>query len=421
MNTLMKTTALGALLGVMGTAAIAQDVVVNVLSIVVDGEQEETYREAIAQAYEAANPGIDIQLEYIENEAYKAKLPTLLQSPARPEVFFSWGGGVFYEQAEAGILQDISGMASPECLANHSDAGLGSFARDGNQYGMPMYAAEVVFWYNKDLAAEAGIDVEAIETWDQFLAAVETAKAAGVTPIVVGGKDKWPMHFYYSLLAVRMLGEDAILAAAAGEDGGYANEGFVNVGEEFVRLVDLEPFQPGFMDAGYDKASNLFGDGQAIFQLMGNWDYNASKQNATDGVGLSDEQLGILSFPTVEGGAGGDNDTFGGINGWLVSEGASQEAVDFLCYMVNTENQREGGAQGLWIPVAKDASGGIENPFFRQVSENLGESQYHQLFLDQALGASVGGVVNDISADLAAGATTPQEAADLIEEARQFQ
>ena len=421
MRSFLKLTAVSAIAGLIGTGAIAQDKVVKVLSIVVDGEQEELYREAIAQAYEAANPGVDIQLEYIENEAYKAKLPTLLQSPARPDVFFSWGGGVFYEQAEAGILQNISDVASPECRANHSDAGMGAFSRDGVLHGFPMYAAEVVFWYNKDLAAEAGIDVDAIKSWDDFLGAVETANAADVTPIVVGGKDKWPMHFYYSMLAVRMLGEDAILTASTGEDGGYASEGFVDVGEEFARLIALDPFQPGFMDAGYDKASNLFGDGKAIFHLMGNWDYNSSKQNATDGVGLADENLGIFKFPVVEGGAGGATDTFGGINGWLVSEGAPQEAVDFLCFMVNTENQTEGGAQGLWIPVAVDSAAGIENPFFRQVSENLGESQYHQLFLDQALGASVGATVNDVSVDLATGAISPQEAAEMIEEAREFQ
>ncbi len=421
MKSLLKLTAIGAVAGLVGTAASAEDKVVKILSIVVDGEKEELYREAIAASYEAANPGIDIQLEYIENEAYKAKLPTLLQSPARPDVFFSWGGGVFYEQAEAGILQDISDVASDDCRANHSDAGLGAFSREGALYGLPMYAAEVVFWYNKDLAAEASLDINSIQTWNDFLNAVETAKAAGITPIVVGGKDKWPMHFYWSLLAVRMLGEEAILTASTGEDGGYANEGFVRVGEEFKRLIDLEPFQAGFMDAGYDKASNLFGDGKAIFQLMGNWDYNASRQNATDGVGLSDEQLGIMKFPVVESGAGGENDTFGGINGWLVSKDASPEAVDFLCYMVNTQNQREGGAQGLWIPVAKNSSDGIENPFFRQVSENLAASQYHQLFLDQALGASVGGAVNDISVDLATGAATPLEAAELIEEAREFQ
>ena len=109
------------------------------------------------------------------------------------------------------------------------------------------------------------------------------------------------------------------------------------------------------------------------------------------------------------------------MNGWLVSEGASQEAVDFLCFMLNQENQTTAGAEGFWIPVAIGSSGEISNPFNAQISKNLAASPYHQLFLDQALGASVGGTVNDVSADLASGATDPVEAAARVEEARLFQ
>ena len=249
----------------------------------------------------------------------------------------------------------------------------------------------------------------------------QTAKAAGVTPIVVGGKDKWPLHFVYSLLAMRIVGADGIAAAAAGEDGGFGNDGFVKVGEELVRLAALEPFQRGFMDSGYDKATGLFGDGDGLFHIMGNWDYGASKAGSTSGEGLTDAQTGMISFPMVEGGAGDPTATFGGINGWLATEGASQEAVDFLCFMLNKENQTKAGAEGFWIPVAKGSSGEITNPFNAMVSEHLAGSAYHQLFLDQALGASVGGTVNDVAADLASGATDPEEAANRVEEARMFQ
>ncbi len=408
-------------LALIAGQASAKDLTVNMLSIAVNNESEVPYYEGIAEAFEAANPGVDIVIEFQDDESFKTRLPTLLQSDAKPDIFFSWGGGVFYEQAKAGVLADIGGMMSPECNAAHSDAALGAFAYEGVQHGMAMYAAEVVVWYNKDLAAQAGVDVEAIETWDQFLAAVETAKAAGVTPIVVGGQDKWPVHFIYSMLALRIAGADGIAAAAAGENGGFGNEAFVRVGEEMVRLAEMEPFQPGFMSAGYGQAAGLFGDGEGMFHVMGNWDYGASKASSTSGEGLSDDQLGVISFPMVEGGAGDANSTFGGVNGWLVSEGASQEAVDFLCFMLNQENQTTAGAEGFWIPVAIGSSGEISNPFNAQISKNLAASPYHQLFLDQALGASVGGTVNDVSADLASGATDPVEAAARVEEARLFQ
>ncbi len=61
--------------------------------------------------------------------------------------------------------------------------------------------------------AKGNVDGDKIKTWDDLLAAVKAIKAAGVTPIVVGGADKWPLHFYWTHLAVRVGGKPAFEAA----------------------------------------------------------------------------------------------------------------------------------------------------------------------------------------------------------------
>ena len=50
--------------------------------------------EKIAQDYNASHKGVNVQMKYLENEAFKAKLPTMLQSDSRPDLFYSWAGGV---------------------------------------------------------------------------------------------------------------------------------------------------------------------------------------------------------------------------------------------------------------------------------------------------------------------------------------
>ena len=55
-----------------------------------------------------ANPGQHIKWEYLENEAFKQKLPTLLQSEQRPDIFYSWGGGNFQTRVDAGLLKDVT-------------------------------------------------------------------------------------------------------------------------------------------------------------------------------------------------------------------------------------------------------------------------------------------------------------------------
>ena len=102
-----------------------------------------------------------------------------------------------------------------------------------------------------------------IKTWDDLLAAVKTLKAAGVTPIVVGGADKWPLHFYWTYLAVRIGGKAGFEAALRGENGGFEGETFQKSGVLFKQLVDLQPFQNGFLGFKNPQAVGYFGDGKA--------------------------------------------------------------------------------------------------------------------------------------------------------------
>ena len=205
-------------------------------------------------------------------------------------------------------------------------------------------------------------------------------------------------------------------AAKAGEGAGFADEAFIAAGEQFKRLVDLEPFQEGAMGMNWPDSAGFFGDGNAAIMLMGNWFLGSQRGEAADGEGLSNEELGFFNFPIVEGGAGRATDTLGGINGYVVGPNAPDEAVAFLQHYVNQENQIEAGKRGLLIPQAAGADAEITDPFLAQISRNIAESQWHQIFLDQDLGADVGGVVNDISGKLASGDIDPQTAAELIQE-----
>jgi raffinose/stachyose/melibiose transport system substrate-binding protein len=89
--------------------------------------------------------------------------------------------------------------------------------------------------------------------------------------------------------------------------------------------------------------------------------------------------------------------------------------------MISAKYQREAAKAGIFIPIVKGTDDAIDNPFFQQVARDLTQSSYHQIFLDQYLGASVGATVNDISADLAQEVITPEEAAAQIQEAWDFQ
>lgn len=413
----MKHIALAAMLGLAVTMPVQAQTVVKHLHIASIPEEVELMNQAVAD-FEAANPDIKVELPFLENEAFKAKLTTLLQSADAPDVFHSWGGGVFYEQAAAGVLRPVEDVMSDEAKESQGTAGVSAFtAADGHLYGAARDVGEVVLWYNKTLFDQAGLDPASMVTWQGFLDGVQTLKDAGITPLSLGAKDKWPAHFWWSKLVVRLAGKDGFEAAARGEGDGFAGEDFVRAGEYLLELAELDPWQQGFEAAGYGDAAGLFGDGKTAMHLMGDWDYGVQKDNSASKLGIPDDELGILPFPTVEGGKGDPTDTLGGLSGYLFSRNASDAAVRWIEYFNSAEVQSRFANAGFYIPIARGAADDMTNPFKVQIAQNIGNAHWHALFFDQALGPNVGGVVNDVSAELAANAISAEEAAELIKEA----
>jgi raffinose/stachyose/melibiose transport system substrate-binding protein len=397
----------------VGTAAA--DTTVKWLHIEVNPAQVKIWDE-VARAYEAAHPGVKVEMQFLENEAYKAKLPTILQSKDRPHVIYSWAGGVLKTQIEAGVLEDITDQ-----VKGYSDtitpAALAAFTQNGRVYGLPIALSQVGFLYNKELLAKANVDAAKIKTWDDLLGAVKALKAAGVTPIVVGGADKWPLHFYWTHLAVRSGGRAAFDAALRGDNGGFEGETFQKSGALFKQLVDLQPFQNGFLGFKNPQAVGYFGDGKAAMTLAISTVYHLQRALAADKVGLGEDKIGWFDFPAVPGGKGEPTDTLGGITGWLITKGAPKEATDFLKFFISKDVQTKLAAGNFLIPVVKGAEVGLNNTFMKQIADNLAKSNYHQNFYDQSLGPSVGRVVNDVTAEIAGGSMTPQQAATAIQAA----
>lgn len=370
----------------------------------------------IGADYEKLHPDVSIRFQYLENEAYKAKLPTMLQSSDRPDIIWSWGGGVMRAQIEAGYLRPL-GPAALAVVPRMIPADAAAYKVNGTYYGLPILHSEVCFFYNKRLFAKAGVNAAAIKTWVDFLAAVKKLKAARITPITVGAGEKWPMHFYWAYLAMREGGAQVVARAQAGKDGGFTAPPFVEAGQRLQELADLKPFQPGYVGTLALQSAGQFGDGKAAMQLMGNWLLNTQAGNAADGKGLPDSDIGIFGFPVIAGAPGRATDELGGVNGWLVTKTAPPAADDFLAFFFQKKYQDEAAAQGDYIPALAGTSAAIKDPIIRQIATSLEHATALQIFFDQALGPSVGRVVNDVSVAVAAGQMTPKAGAEAVQQA----
>ncbi len=106
------------------------------------------------------------------------------------------------QQADGGIAKDITADIA-DWSGTFNPAALAAYQLGGKTYGVPYDIGMVGFWYNKDLFKKAGVE-QPPATWTEFLDAVNKLKAANITPIALGGKAKWPGHYYWTYLAMRI-------------------------------------------------------------------------------------------------------------------------------------------------------------------------------------------------------------------------
>jgi raffinose/stachyose/melibiose transport system substrate-binding protein len=379
-------------------------------------EEQKAEWQALADQYVADHQNVEIEITVLENQAFKDKLTTAMQSGEPPDIFQSWGGGVLLEYAKADLVKDITAdLAADGWGESFLPAALGLYGADGKNYGVPWRMGMVVFWYNKALFEQAEIEKNP-ETWPEFLETVQKIKDAGITPITVGEKDKWPGHFYWVYLATRIGGKAAIDAAYSRE-GSFTDPTFIDAGARLKELIDLEPFQEGFLGADYNASAATIANGNAAIQLMGHWDISVQKDQSESGEGLG-ENLDYFLFPSVEGGAGDPTDVLGGGDGFGIGKNASPEAIDFVRFMTSLENQKALAAKDLTVPpVVKGAETAVTDPLLKRIGATVGEANYLQLYYDQFLPPNTGLTVNDAVQTIFAGTATPEEAAQMIEDA----
>jgi len=403
----------------LGAASASAATVVKWMHVELDPKSVAVWEE-IAKEYEAKHPDVDVQLQFLENEAFKAKLPTLLQSNDVPDFFYSWGGGVLEEQSKTGALKDLTEVFDADggkLRQAYNASAIDGLSFDGKVWAVPYRVSLVSFFYNKELFAKAGVKAEDIKTWADFSATVKKIKDAGIVPIAGGGGEKWPIHFYWSYLVMRNGGQAVFDAARKGEGEGFMDPTIIKAGEQLAEFGKLEPFQPGYLGATWPQALGVFGDGKAAIILgFDNTEANQRK-NAGDGKGLAPENIGRFAFPVVEGGAGKATDTLGGLNGWALTKNASKEAIDFATFLTSKESEEKMATAGMILPVATGAAGAVKNPLLADSAKQLAASTWHQNFFDQTLGAAVGRVVNDISVEIVSGQMTAEEGAQQIQDA----
>lgn len=285
----------------------------------------------IIDEYMEENENVTIEVEALDEEAYKTKFKAYSME-GMPDVVSIWGQPSFLDEVlEAGVLAELN-------EADYEDYGfisgsLEGFKKDGKLYGLPRNTDVAGFYYNQKMFEENGWEVP--ETYDELLELAGTIQEAGVIPLAMDGGDGWPMAVYLSDILYKLAGTDySTVVSEAIATGDFSDENLVKATELLKETADAGLFQNGYDSQDYATAQNLFTNGQAAMYYMGSWDASmALNEDIPEEIRTN---IRVFTMPVIEGGKGTATDIAawnGGGYGVSANSEVKDEAIKFLNYM----------------------------------------------------------------------------------------
>ncbi|WP_170546725.1 ABC transporter substrate-binding protein [Ruegeria arenilitoris] len=168
-----------------------------------------------------------------------------------------------------GALANLNDLAAQEGWDEVVPEALQFFAKvDGKWISAPVNVHSTNWvWANKSVLDANGIAVP--ETWEDFVAAVETLKAAGITPIAHGGQ-AWQDATVFDAVAMSAGGPEFYKAAFIDLD--EETLGSDTMKEAFDRMAFIrDNVDDNFSGRDWNLATAMVINGEAGFQMMGDW------------------------------------------------------------------------------------------------------------------------------------------------------
>jgi glucose/mannose transport system substrate-binding protein len=171
--------------------------------------------------------------------------------------------------ADQGALADLNAVAAEQGWDAVVPEALKAFAKaDGKWVSAPVNVHSTNWvWANASVLEENGIEVPT--TWEEFTAAVETLKAAGITAIAHGGQ-AWQDATVFDAVAMSTGGPEFYKSAFIDLDPEAL--GSDTMKEAFDRMAFIrENVDDNFSGRDWNLATAMVINGEAGFQMMGDW------------------------------------------------------------------------------------------------------------------------------------------------------
>lgn len=325
-----------------------------------------------------------------------------------PDLAYTWpAASVLAGYARTGALAPLDDYYAKYGWNHVNDFYRGRNSFEGHIFGLPMEQDLMGVYYNQALFEEHGVEVPT--TYDEFVAAANAFKEAGIVPIAFGNRDRWPATNTFSLILGLTAGKQTEEQVFFG-DTPWTNEQFVKAATVFQDWGKNEWFPRGFNGVGYDEANALFLSGRAAMTITGTWVIQDMIR------GSDNIELAVFMLPPIAEGAK-PGTMWGEGSQWQLSatadEATKEAAAAYLDCLVSDDSQRVWVQKGYTVPIGTTpdeltewGAHPVVQSFFEQ---GLATPETNFYDLHTTLPESVTQVLYPELQRLAGGETTPEE------------
>lgn len=269
------------------TSAFAGELVINTDTS--DPAPKQAFAELIA-GFEKEHPDVKVTWNLFDHEGYKTSIRNFLTADA-PDLANWYAGNRMLPYVNAGLFEPVDDVWDENGLNQSLASAADSMTIDGKKWGVPYTYYQWGIYYRKDIFEKHGIAVP--KTWDEFKAAGEKLKSAGVTPITIGTKYLWTAGGVFDYMNLRTNGYDFHMALTRGEVP-WTDRRVRATMANWQELLDAGFFIDNHAAYSWQEALAPMVQGKAAMYVMGNFAVAPLRE-----AGLTDDQLGFFQFPKI--------------------------------------------------------------------------------------------------------------------------
>jgi glucose/mannose transport system substrate-binding protein len=225
---------------------------------------------------------IDITIPH--DTGSSVSLLNLVVGEQAPNIFAENNTGVYRDLTGMKLGRDLTEAFTQSGAINHfSGAVKKAISIDGEIRKMPLGVhIDGMLYFNKDVAAKAGVDPTTWTSLDAMYADFEKIKAAGFQPLAVGAQ-QWQIGYLFHAMMATVAGPD-IYNKVYGEkpDPAALDSAEVRSVFEWLRKFQMAA-DTGSVNRDWNMTTNEVISGKALMQIHGDWmkgEWRAAKKEA---------------------------------------------------------------------------------------------------------------------------------------------